>query len=146
MDKVTILDLTPPPEVFSEVQTHDIFVPAEVEREPISRQITKVIEQLNPRRIFVDGFGHFRNLAPDPFQQSRLAQSFFRFATRSGATLIIGSEDCVGSHDVDGVMHLEFSPPARSVQITKFRGSDFHPGRHPMRLGPGGLQVFLSAA
>src|SRR4051812_44903291 len=36
LGKIHVLDLTPLPEVFSEVQTYDIFSPAEVEREPMS--------------------------------------------------------------------------------------------------------------
>ncbi len=146
LDTVEILDLTPPPEVFSEVQTYDIFAPVEVEREPVSRQISKAIEGLNPRRIFVDSFGHFRNLAADTFHHRRLAQSFFRFATQRGGTLIVGSEDCEFARDVDGVIYLDYAFEGRTICVTKFRGSDFHSGHHPMRLTATGLQVPLSAA
>ena len=146
IEHVTILDLTPPPEVFSEVQIYDIFSPAEVEREPISREIAKAIEDVKPQRIFVDSFGYFRNFASDIFHQRRLAQSFFRFATRRGATLLVGSEDFESARDVDGVIQLEFSQEGRSIRVTKFRGSDFHAGQHPMRLTGTGLEVPLSAA
>ena len=146
LDQVRILDLTPPPELFFEVQTYDVFAPSEVEREPLSQQISKAIEEVQPARIFVDGFGHFRNLGADVFQQRRLMQSFFRFATRRGATLIVGSEDRDCARDVDGVIELAFSHEGRSLRVTKFRGSDFHPGAHPMRLSGRGLQVPLTAA
>jgi circadian clock protein KaiC len=146
IDPVTILDLTPPPEVFSETQIYDIFSPAEVEREPISREIAQAIEDIRPQRIFVDSFGYFRNFAGDPFHQRRLAQSFFRFATSRGATLLVGSEDFDSARDVDGVIQLEFSQEVRSIRITKMRGSDFYAGPHPMRLTGTGLQVPLSAA
>src|SRR5262245_35448970 len=59
MSAVTILDLTPTAETFSAMQTYDIFSPFEVEREPISQQMSKALDDLNPRRIFVDGFGMF---------------------------------------------------------------------------------------
>ena len=59
---LTILDFTPPAETFSEIETYDIFSAAEVEREPLSRHISKVIEEKKPSRIFVDSFGSFRNL------------------------------------------------------------------------------------
>src|SRR6185295_17002728 len=62
IDKVKIVDLTPPPETFAEMQTYDIFSPTEVETEPINNQISKAIEETNPQRIYVDSFGHFRNL------------------------------------------------------------------------------------
>src|SRR5215831_15241110 len=58
IDDLTILDLTPSAEVFTDVQTYDIFSPVEVEREPVSRQIAKTIETIRPRRIFVDSFDY----------------------------------------------------------------------------------------
>jgi circadian clock protein KaiC len=143
---VRILDLTPTPEVFSAMQTYDIFSPVEVEREPISQQIAKAFEELNPQRIFVDGFGMFRNLASDAFQHSRLVQSFFRFATRRGGTLIVASEDSECARYVDGVIELKFSREGRDIRVTKFRGSDFHEGCHPMRLTSSGLEISLNAA
>src|SRR5207302_319162 len=96
LDKLTVLDLTPPPETFAQMETYDIFSPAEVEREPVSRQILNAIEEVKPKRIFVDSFGYFRHLANDEFHHRRLAQSFFSFATAHGATLIVSSdeEDC----------------------------------------------------
>ena len=146
IDRTRILDLGPPPEVFSEVQTYDIFSSAEVEREPVSRQIASAINEFKPERIFVDSFAQFRNLASDPFQCRRLAQSFFRFATLHGATLLVSSEESYNERDVDGAIHLGFSTQGRIIRVTKFRGSDFHAGDHPMRLSSEGLQVFLSAA
>src|SRR4030095_1261747 len=143
---VRMLDLTPTPEVFSAIQTYDIFSPVEVEREPISQQIAKAFEELNPQRIFVDGFGMFRNLASDAFQHSRLAQSFFRFATRRGGTLIVASEDRQGARYVDRDFELKFSREGRGIRVMKFRGSDFHEGCHPMRLTSSGLQISLNAA
>src|SRR5689334_11933497 len=72
---LTILDFIPPAETFAEMQIYDIFSPAEVEREPLSRQISSVIEEKSPKRIFIDSFGSFRSLAADAFQHRRLAQS-----------------------------------------------------------------------
>jgi circadian clock protein KaiC len=117
-----------------------------VEREPISQHIAKAIEDTNPRRIYVDSFGQFRNLASDAFQYHRLAQSFFRFATQRRATLVIGSHDRSCARDVDGVIQLSFGGEGRSVRVTKFRGSDYFAGDHPMLLTSGGLQVPVTAA
>jgi circadian clock protein KaiC len=146
IDKVRILDLSPPAEMFSEVRAYDIFWTAEVEREPISQEITTAVAELRPSRIFVDGFGYFRSFVSDKFHYRRLAQSFFRFATRDGATLLIGSEDRMSARDADGVIQLEFSTEGRSIAVSKFRGSDFIAGRHPMRLSGRGLETFPTAA
>lgn len=146
IDHVAILDLTPPPGAFSQMHTYDIFSPVEVEREPISLQITQAISEKDPKRIFVDSFDYFRNLTADAFQYRRLTQSFFRFATLRGATVVLGSEDRECARDVDGVIDLDFSGEWRSIRVTKFRGSDFHAGYHPMRLTSAGLQIPPTAA
>ena len=86
LNSAKFLDLTPPPEAFAEDQIYDIFSPAEVERGPITAQMSEAINETKPARIFVDGFGQFRNLVADAFHHRRLAQSFFQFATRPGAT------------------------------------------------------------
>ena len=141
LERLKILDLTAPPEVFAEVQTYDIFSPAEVEREPVSQQISKAITEFQPQRIFLDNFSHFRNLASGSFQFHRLAQSFFRFATKNGATLVISAGDGQSACMVDGVIELQFLQDERRIRVTKLRSSDFYAGSHPMRLTGDGLQV-----
>jgi circadian clock protein KaiC len=146
MGGISILDLTPPADSFLDVETYDIFSPAEVEREPITREISKEIREKDPQRIFVDGFGQFRHLASDPFHRRRLVQSFFRFATDRGATLVAACEDRDAARDADGVIGLELTPQGRNVRITKFRSSDFQPGSHPIRITPYGMQVLPNVA
>jgi circadian clock protein KaiC len=146
IEDVTILDFTPAAEAFSEMPEYDIFSPGEVEREPIIQEISKAIGEMKPKRIFVDGFAWFKNLAADPFQQRRLAQSFFRFATASSATVVIASDERSCARDVDGIIQLESGEDVRTIRIEKFRGSDFQAGFHPMRLGSKGLHVPMSAA
>lgn len=146
IQKVTILDFTPPPETFAEMQSYDIFSPSEVEREPVTEQISKAIQEKKPKRIVVDGFSFFKSLAGDAFQQRRLLQSFFRFATANNATLIIVSDEHSCARDVDAIIHLESGEDGRTIRVEKFRGSDFQAGYHPMRLGGEGLHVPLSAA
>jgi circadian clock protein KaiC len=146
IDGVTILDLTPTPETFSAAESYDIFSPVEIEREPITAEIAKAIRDSNVQRIFVDGFDHFRQLAADTFNYRRLIQSFFRFATHGGATVLVASEarDCIS--DADGVMHLGLQVSGRTVHVLKYRGSDFQPGHHSMRLTSHGIEIFPNAA
>src|SRR5437879_4154958 len=134
LSSANILDLTPSPEAFAEDQVYDIFSPAEVERGPITAQMSEAIREGKPVRIFVDGFGQFRNLVSDAFHHRRLAQSFFQFAIRQPATLLVSSETGECARDADGVIHLACSNQGRSLQVMKYRGSDFHPGPHPIRI------------
>ncbi len=146
IDHVRFVDLTPTPETFSAMQSYDIFSPAEIEREPITVEIVKAISGTHVQRIFVDGFAHFRQLAADAFNYRRLIQSFFRFATQAGATVLVASEtrDCFG--DADAVIHLSMQDSGRNVRILKYRGSDFQPGDHSMRLTSRGIEIFPNAA
>jgi circadian clock protein KaiC len=148
LDGIAFLDLSPSAAFFSEVQSYDIFSPAEVEREPITQKILEHVEALKPQRVFLDAMTQFRYLSADAFQFRRQALSFLRFLVEQGATVLFTSEGSEGAPDddlqfmSDGVIHLDFSAEGRTVSITKFRGSDFRSGEHAMKLAGTGMEVF----
>ncbi len=145
---IVFLDLSPTSEFFAEVQTYDIFSPAEVERAPTTQKIIEQVNILKPQRLFLDAMTQFRYLSTDAFQFRKQVLSFLRFLVEQGATVLFSSE---GSEDApdddlqfmsDGVIHLDFSAVGRSLSVTKFRGSDFRNGHHSMRLTQIGMEVF----
>ncbi|MGB7443541.1 MAG: ATPase domain-containing protein [Coleofasciculaceae cyanobacterium] len=148
LNHVTFLDLSPSAEFFTEVQTYDIFSPAEVEREPTTRRIIEQVEQLKPKRIFIDAMTQFRYLATDMFQYRKQVLSFIRFLIDQGATVLFTSEGSIEAPDddlqfiSDGVVHLAFSTQGRSIAITKFRGSGFQSGDHSLCLSNQGMIVY----
>jgi circadian clock protein KaiC len=145
---ITFLDLSPTADFFSQVQTYDIFSAAEVEREPMTQQIVEQVRSLQPQRVFLDAMTQFRYLSSDTFQFRKQVLSFLRFLSEQGATVLFSSEDGSSAPDddlqfmSDGVIHLQQSLEGRSVSVTKFRGSDFRPGLHFMRLTDRGMEVF----
>lgn len=145
---ITFLDLSPTSDFFSQVQTYDIFSPAEVEREPMTQQIVEQVQSLQPQRVFLDAMTQFRYLASDAFQFRKQVLSFLRFLLEQGATVLFSSEDGGSAPDddlqfmSDGVIHLNQNLEGRSLSVTKFRGSDFRPGFHFMRLTDRGMEVF----
>ena len=145
---IAFLDLSPSSQFFTEIQTYDIFSPAEVEREPTTQQIINQVEVLKPQRIFLDAMTQFRYLSPDAFQFRKQVLSFLRFLREQGATVLFTSEGSEEAPDndlqfmSDGVIHLTFSSEERSVSVSKFRGSDFRSGNHSMRLTQTGMEVF----
>lgn len=147
-DSITFLDLSPTSEFFTEVQTYDIFSPAEVEREPTTQKIIEQIETLKPQRIFLDAMTQLRYLSTDAFQFRKQVLSFLRYLVEQGATVLFSSEASIEAPDddlqfmSDGVIHLTFSQMERTVSISKFRGSDFRSGEHSMRITPTGIEVF----
>ncbi|HEY9877518.1 MAG TPA: ATPase domain-containing protein [Leptolyngbyaceae cyanobacterium] len=145
---ITFLDLSPTSEFFAQVQTYDIFSPAEVEREPITQRIVEQIETLKPQRIFIDSMTQFRYLATDTFQFRKQVLSFLRFLTEQGITVLFTSEDSAEAPDddlqfmSDGVLNLNFNEGDRTLSVSKFRGSGFKNGDHSFRLTSNGMQIF----
>lgn len=84
LDRITFLDLSPSSTFFTEVQSYDIFSPAEVEREPTTQIILDQVKAIKPQRVFLDAMTQFRYLAPDAFQFRRQALSFLRFLVEQG--------------------------------------------------------------
>ena len=89
---IQFLDLAPSPDFFAQLQSYDIFSPADVEREPTTERITAEVESLKPIRVFIDAMTHFRYLSSDDLQFRRQTHSFLRFLTDSGATVLFTSE------------------------------------------------------
>lgn len=145
---ITFLDLSPSSEFFAQVQTYDIFSPAEVEREPMTQKIVERVQTLKPQRVFLDSMTQLRYLASDAFQFRKQALSFLRFLVEQGATVLFTSEGSEEAPDEDlqflgdGVIHLNFSTQERTLCVTKFRGSKFQQGYHSMRLTETGMKVF----
>ncbi|NMG21509.1 ATPase domain-containing protein [Brasilonema bromeliae] len=148
LENITFLDLSPTPEFFTQVQTYDIFSPAEVEREPTTRRIVQQVEALKPQRIFIDSMTQFRYLATDAFQFRKQVLSFLRFLVEQDITVLFTSESSEEAPDddlqfmSDGVLNLNFSQNERTLCISKFRGSDFQNGNHAIRLTSTGMQLF----
>lgn len=148
LTQVHFLDLSPNAAFFTEMQTYDIFSPAEVEREPVTQQILAQIEEFQPQRVFLDAMTQFRYLTTDSFQFRKQVLSFLRFLVEQRATVLFTSEGTTSVPDddlqfmSDGVIHLHFRPEGRTLSMSKFRGSDFRIGDHTMRLTAQGMLIF----
>lgn len=146
---ITFLDLSPTAEFFTQVQSYDIFSPAEVEQEPTTQKIIAQVETLKPQRVVLDAITQFRYLTTDAFQFRKQVLSFVRFLLEKGATVMFTSEGSETAPDddlqfiSDGVIHLDNEyTDERTLRITKFRGSNFRSGFHFMRLTDQGMEVF----
>jgi circadian clock protein KaiC len=142
------LDLSPSSDFFAKVQTYDIFSPAEVEREPTTRQIVEQVKALKPQRILIDSMTQFRYLAANAFQFRKQVLSFLRFLVEQGATVLFTSEDSLEAPDndlqfmSDGVLTLHFTQNERALCVSKFRGGNFQEGSHAIRLTSTGVRLF----
>ncbi|MDH7475352.1 MAG: ATPase domain-containing protein, partial [Anaerolineae bacterium] len=120
---IAFLDLSPTPEFFAQVETYDIFSPAEVEREPTTRKIVEQVERLKPSRVFIDAMTQFRYLAADPYQYRKQVLSFLRFLVERDTTVLFTSEGSAEAPDADlqflsdGIIHLEYAPEGRTLCV-----------------------------
>lgn len=148
IDGVKFLDLSPSSKFFSDAQSYDIFAPDEVERQPTTAQIVEAIENVSPRRVFVDSMTHLRYLSADAYQFRKQVLSFLRFLTDRGCDVVFVSEVAPDAPDddlrylSDGVIELSLDAYGRSIHVKKYRGSDFRGTRHSMRLSDRGIEVF----
>ncbi len=149
IDGLNFLDLSPESKFFSKVETYDIFSPADVERQPVTTKIVETTETLKPKRVFIDSMTQLRYLATDVYNYRRQVLSFLRFIKENGITVLFTSEH---SHDApdddlmficDGIITLSFSTEkGRSIEISKYRGSDFLKGKHTVKITENGISVF----
>jgi circadian clock protein KaiC len=147
---IDFVDFTPEPELFSESRSYDVFSPLEHERETYTARVVETIERMRPERIFLDALTQGRHLSADVVDFRRQAHAFLRFLVSRGATVFFasGSSDQRSDEDLqfmsDGVLHLEYSREAggRVLTVTKLRGSRFRLGRHSIRIGDGGVEVY----
>jgi circadian clock protein KaiC len=148
---VQMLDLSPSKDFFLEDESYDIFSPAEVERAPTTQTIIQAIQTHRPQRIMVDAITQLRYLSADAFQFHKQALSFLRFLTQGNdqpATVMFTSEASPEAPDddlrfmCDAVINLEFNQHERTLQVSKYRGSEFQNGVHSLRLSHKGAEVF----
>jgi circadian clock protein KaiC len=146
-EEIAFLDLSPAAEFFTEIQTYDLFSPAEVEREPTTEKLIDSIKTLQPQRVFLDAMTQFRYLATDDFQFRKQVLAFLRFLLESGATVLFTSEGSNSAPDddlqfmSDGVIHLDNTLEDRTIRVSKFRGSDYLTGLHSVKLTDRGMKI-----
>jgi circadian clock protein KaiC len=150
LNGINILDLSPTSEYFAQKRSYDIFSPADVERGPITQKILEKLQQLSPKRVFVDSMTQFRYLATDQVQFHKQVLSFIRYLTDNGCTVLLTAEGSLENPDTDleflsdGIIDLTYNhhDDTRLLQIVKFRGSSFKGGGHVLRINHSGIQVY----
>lgn len=101
--------------------------------------------------LVLDGFATTEESAPSPREFKKFVHDLQSHATALGCTLLLltnGSQRDLSPEYtmVDGVIHLEDrllgQRTERTLHVSKFRGSDFLPGRHAFHITTRGLLVF----
>lgn len=155
LDQIDIVDLSPAGlDVADTAGEYHIFPPSEVESVPVWKSICEAVQQTRPHRLMIDSVTQLHYLATDEYQFRKNILGLINFLNGLGVTSLLAFDPSEMTRDtsvalaVDGV--LRFSKDIsvglgiglRSLQIEKMRGSDFMSGRHPMRIGHTGVEIF----
>ncbi|HXS21697.1 MAG TPA: ATPase domain-containing protein [Steroidobacteraceae bacterium] len=101
--------------------------------------------------LVLDGFATTEESASSPREFKKFVHEVQSHAAALECTILLltnGSERTVSPEYtmVDGMIRLEdtlfHQRTERTLQVSKFRGSDFLPGRHPFRITSRGLEIF----
>lgn len=133
---------------------YHIFPPSEVENVPVWEGIYEAVQEKQPQRVVVDSLTQLRYLSTDEYQFRKQLLALVTFLDRQGCTSVLAFEPTELEREasvalaVDGIIRLrmQVSPNRviglRSIQVEKFRGSDFMSGLHPLRITSDGVTVF----
>jgi circadian clock protein KaiC len=147
-EHVEFCDLSAPAELFEDVRSYDIFPASEVELEPMTARLVEAVRSAKPERIFIDSMTALRYLYKDNTDFRRQTHAFLRYVKQHGGIVLMTSEASPEAPDddlrflSDGVIELAPSERARSLEVVKFRGSDYRVGKHTLRLGDHGATVY----
>ena len=148
LSAVEFLDLTPTGDLFADSRPYGLFEPDEVESEGVTAAITDAIDRVDPDRVVLDSVNRLESLTADAYQFRRQLTSLLTRFTDEGSTVLFTTQPTAAAPDdelqflADGAIELDFGPKGRTVQVTKFRGSDFESGVHTVRISDLGMTVY----
>ena len=149
LDGVEILDLSADGDRFFAADEYSIFSPGEVEGDSLLGEIATAIDDEAPDRLVVDPLTELRSLLPDEYRFRRNISSLINELKERGVTMLCTTQYAAGGTDRDlqflgdAAIEIERATEHRSLEVTKFRGSDYAGGKHTYRIRSGsGAHVY----
>lgn len=146
--KIKFLDLSPDSNFVKNQENYNIFHAEEVEKSPIIEKIINAIEEIRPKRIFLDSATYLNYLNEDKYQYRKEILSLIKLISEKSSTLLIASKFSTENPDndlqfvVDGVFNFQIKDQERYFYISKLRGSDYISGKHSMKLKKDGIHIY----
>ncbi|MBE4619099.1 ATPase domain-containing protein [Vibrio navarrensis] len=148
ISQVTCLDLTPSDALMTGSDNYEIFSANHVECGPVSTKIINIIDNVMPKRVFIDGFSLFRHLHADVYSYRRQIIALMHYLKERGCTAIFSTEQSVDFNDdelafsADGVVNLRNKNLLRQLEISKLRGGGQLAGWYRYELNHTGWHVY----
>jgi circadian clock protein KaiC len=143
LSDVEVLDLSPSGEKFFTDGSYTVFPAEEVAGEDLLNTITSRLETSEIDRLVIDPLSELRSLLPDNFQFRQKVTALFNALTDREVTTL-----CTVQPDSDDsgvnlqflgntIIELHRSTHQRTLEVTKYRGSNFQNGVHTYRIHDG---------
>ncbi|MDZ7747279.1 MAG: ATPase domain-containing protein [Halobacteriales archaeon] len=150
LSTVEILDLSANGSRFFDTEDeYTIFPHEEVEGEELLDSVAAEIDDIDPDRLAIDPLSELRSLVPDDYRFRRNISSLVNELKTRDITTVCTTQatDTTNDWDLqflgDATIEINRTTNHRSLEVTKFRGSDSASGRHTYRIhGETGGRVY----
>lgn len=140
---VEILDLSPSGDEFFAGDSYTVFPAGEVDGEDLLDTIASRLETSEIDRLVIDPLSELRSLLPDDYQFRQKITALFNALTDRGVTTFCTVQTDSRSAESDlqflgnTIIDLHRSTHHRTLEVTKYRGSNFQNGVHTLRIHDG---------
>ncbi|WP_081927428.1 ATPase domain-containing protein [Halobellus rufus] len=147
-DEIDFLDLSPDAESFVTGEQYDVFDPDVVEGSDVADRLVEAVERTDPDRVFIDPLTYLQYLSPNEYQYRQEVAGLVQYLTERDATVLFSSQAAVEGdrrtleYLCDGNVELAHARKGRTIEVRKFRGSDFLSGAHTLQISGEGIDVF----
>jgi circadian clock protein KaiC len=153
LDGIEIAELVSDEQQLGSEEQITMYHPSEVELTETTRRVLEIVQRFKPQRMVFDSLSELRLMAQHSLRYRRQILALKQFFLGRGCTVLLlddrtGEGSDLQLHSIaHGVVSLQHRAPLygralRSLQVVKFRGSDFISGCHDFTIRRGGLQVF----
>ncbi|MFC7078702.1 ATPase domain-containing protein [Haloarcula halophila] len=139
----TILDLSESESRFFTEQGYSLLSPEEAEGTELIGKIGDAIDRESPDRLVIDPLTELRALLPDEYQFRRHISSLVNALKERSITTVCTAQATSENEERDiqflgdASIEIRRTTDHRSLEVTKFRGSDYAGGRHTYRIRSG---------
>jgi circadian clock protein KaiC len=153
LDGIEVAELVADEQQLGTEEQITMYHPSEVELTETTRKVLEIVQRSRPQRMVFDSLSELRLMAQSSLRYRRQILAMKHFFLGRGCTVLLLDDRTAEGPDLQlhsiahGVLSLDHRAPLygramRSLQVLKFRGSDFISGSHDFTIRRGGLQVF----
>ena len=153
LDEITIHEQLVGEEMLSEEEDLTLFHPSEIELWETVKNLLRVVEKEQPKRVVLDSLSEIRLLSQSTLRYRRQILALKEFFANRNITAFFLDDRTAEINDLQlhsvphGVVVLErlapmYGAPRRRLEIVKVRGVKYRGGFHDFSIVTGGLVVF----